>query len=275
MLHILTLTWNGQDKLVRLKDSLIPALQGIDYVWHIKDNDSKDKTFEIASSWGDKVKIFKYKDNSQNFSAGTNYLFNLANPNDKDLVLLLNNDIVFNDTKSLKNMIKIINSDSSVGVVGCRLLYHNSNVLQHSGIVFNPFNKLPINFRDRHPNCVEAEQDRTFQSVTGAVLLTKAEYYRNSCSQNASGIKGMDEKYQWAFDDVDLCLSIKYNMNKKIVYHGKANIFHESSATLKKNPANMLYLAHNISHFRDKWGKIYSIDQDIYMQDSKYNLYKM
>jgi GT2 family glycosyltransferase len=112
-----------------------------------------------------------------------------------------------------------------------------------------------------------------FQAVTGAAAITKAEYFRNSFNQNKSGIKGMDENYHWAFDDVDLCLSIKYNMNKKIVYCGDTNISHEESASLKKNPVNKLFLNHNLRYMFGKWGERYIIDQDIYTKNSRHNLY--
>src|SRR5277367_6348823 len=121
MLNILTLTWNKSDKLCKLKESMIPALEGIDYTWFIKDNASKDDTVEKASVWGDNVKVIKYKDNLQNFSQGMNYIFNVAAPKDNDLVLLLNNDITFGDTTSIKNMMTLLKGD--VGAVGAKLLY--------------------------------------------------------------------------------------------------------------------------------------------------------
>ena len=167
-----------------------------------------------------------------------------------------------------------MDEDSNIGIVGTRLLYSNTNTIQHAGIVFNPFNNLPINFRDRQNNDIFAEKNRLFQAVTGAVLLTKSEYYKNSCTDNPSGIKGMDERYQWAFDDVDLCMSIGYEMKKKIVYCGKNKVFHESSASLKKNPRNMLYIGQNISHFKNKWQHKYMIDYNQYSNNIKYNLYK-
>ena len=105
-------------------------------------------------------------------------------------------------------------------------------------------------------------------------MLTKGEYFRNAWKDNKSGTHGMDENYHWAFDDVDLCLSIKYNMEKKIVYCGKTNIFHEESATLKKNPTNKLFMLHNVNYLQKKWDKRYSLDQDIYKADPKYNLYQ-
>lgn len=273
MLYLLTLTWNGLDKLSKLHDSLIPSLEGLDYTWLIKDNASKDKTVEVASTWGDKVKVIPYKNNLQNFSAGMNYCFNEASPKDNDLVMLLNNDIIFNDKSSIKKMTDIIKNDDSVGAVGGRLLYTGTSKLQHAGVVFNNNHKMPIHFRSGHESDADAERNRLFQVVTGAVLVTKAEYFRNA-NTNKNGIKGMDEEYHWAFDDVDLCLSIMYNMKKKIVYCGETNIFHEESASLKKNPTNKLFLPHNVSHLKTKWANKYVLDQNNYSQDSRYNLYR-
>lgn len=274
MLYLFTLTWNACDKLTKLKESLIPALDGIDYTWLIKDNASKDETVAVSSAWGDKVKVIPYKNNLQNFSAGMNYLFHEASPQDNDLVILLNNDVIINDKKSIHNMIDIIKKDDKVGAVGCRLLYTGTDQLQHAGVVFHPHTKTPTHFRAGEKSDGNAEKNRLFQVVTGAVLLTKAEYYKNAFTQNKSGINGMDESYHWAFDDVDLCLSIRNNLEKKIVYCGKTNIFHEESASLKKNPANKLYMNHNMAYLMQKWSKRYEIDMDQYARNAKYNLYQ-
>jgi len=274
MLYILTLTWNACDKLTKLKESLMPALSDIDYTWLIKDNASNDDTVAVASSWGDKVKVIPYKNNLQNFSAGMNLLFAEASPDDDDLVMILNNDVTFNDTKSIHNMIDIIKKDKSVGAVGARLLYTGTDKLQHAGVVFVDRTATPTHFRLGEKSDNNAEKNRLFQVVTGAVLVTKAEYFKNACTTNKSGANGMDENYHWAFDDVDLCLSIRNNMDKKIVYCGKTNIFHEESASLKKNPANKLFMPHNVNYLRTKWMSRYTIDQSTYNKDSKYGLYE-
>lgn len=133
--------------------------------------------------------------------------------------------------------------------------------------------RMPVHFRAGQTTDNHAERNREFQVVTGAVLLTKAEYFKNVHETNKSGIKGMDENYHWAFDDVDLCLSIKYNMNKKIVYCGKTNIFHEESASLKKNPTNKLFMPHNTNYLVKKWGARFIGDRAIYTRDPKHNLY--
>ena len=272
-LYILTLTWNACDKLTKLKESLIPSLDGIDYTWLIKDNASVDDTVKVANTWGDKVKVIPYKNNLQNFSQGMNYLFQEASPQDNDYVLLLNNDVVINDIKSIKHMLSLINNDNNIGAVGARLLYPNTNKLQHAGVVFNDA-KNPMHFRAKEESDANAEKNRLFQVVTGAVLLTKAEYFKNSCTTNVSGIKGMDEKYHWGFDDVDLSLSINYNMNKKIVYCGRTKISHEESASLKKNPANLLFLKHNLGHLKERWSNRCVSDLSYYSSNSKFKLYE-
>lgn len=274
MLYLLTLTWNAVDKLTKLKESLLPALEGLDYTWLIKDNASKDNTVEVASTWGDRVKVIPYKNNQQNFSAGMNYLFHEASPADNDMVMLLNNDVVINDDKSIKNMTDLITKDSSVGAVGCRLLFTDTDKLQHAGVIFDERYHLPAHFRSGEKSDNSAEKNREFQVVTGAVLLTKGEYFKNACETNKTGIRGMDENYHWAFDDVDLCLSIKYNMNKKIVYCGNTNIFHEESASLKKNPANRLFMNHNVTYLKNKWNGRYIMDKALYTKEPNYNLYR-
>lgn len=274
MLHILTLTWNAAPKLVKLKESLIPALEGIDYTWHIKDNASKDDTVAQAKTWGDKVNVIAYKDNKQNFSEGMNFLYNVATPTDSDYVLLLNNDVVFQDTTSIQAMINMMANDPNVGAVGARLLFNDTDKLQHAGVVFDPTYKTPMHFRAGETSDEAALKDREFQVVTGAVLLTRGDIYKNVFEQNKSGIKGMDENYHWAFDDVDLCLSIGKNMKKKIVYCGSTNIFHEESASLKKNPVNKLFLNHNLQYLFKKWQGKYDIDKDIYTKDSRHKLYR-
>jgi GT2 family glycosyltransferase len=274
MIHILTLSWNGLDKLTALKNSLLPSLEGFDYTWFIKDNGSIDGTVATASTWEGPIKILPYEHNRQNFSAGVNYLFNVASPSDNDLVMLLNNDVVFNDTTSISNMISIMNKDPNVGAVGCRLLYTGTNKLQHAGVVFDTTYKTPMHFRAGQVSDAQAEKNRLYQVVTGAVFITRANLFKEANKNNPSGINGMDEHYHWAFDDVDLSLSIKYNMGKKIVYCGKTNVFHEESATLKKNPANKMFLPHNLNYLFGKWRSRYVIDRDIYTRDPNHNLYQ-
>ena len=95
------------------------------------------------------------------------------------------------------------------------------------------------------------------------------EYYRAERKRYNVSIS----QYHWGFDDVDLCLSIYYNMNKKVLYCGSTNIYHEDSSSLKKVPTNRLFLNHNLVYLKNKWKDRYCLDSDIYEKDRKFNLY--
>jgi len=271
MLYLYTLTWNGLDKLTKLKNSLLPALEDVPYKWFIKDNDSNDNTYEVAKNWGTDIHCIKYKNNLQNFSQGMNYLFHESSPKDNDIVCLLNNDVIINDKISLKNMLKFF-KNNDVGIVGGRLLYTNTNKIQHAGVVFNQY-KSPLHFRAKEESDKFAEKNRYFQVVTGAVLMIKAIYFKNAYT-NPNGIKGMDENLHWGFDDVDLCLSTLYKQNKKVVYCGETNIYHDESASLKKNPANHMFLKHNLNCIKSKWSSFIKEDLSVYTKNKDYNLIK-
>ena len=83
MLYILTLTWNGIEKLTKLKDSLIPSLENIDYTWIIKDNDSSDNT---VSSDNDEYSDTDHKDlsHSPNAKSGLSNSLKIKKVNDAD-----------------------------------------------------------------------------------------------------------------------------------------------------------------------------------------------
>ena len=136
MLNILTLNWQGKEKLERLYPSLINSLNNIEYKWFIKDNGSTDGSASLIEGWNNPhIYLMKCNHNRDNFSLGCNLLFKESKSNHDDLILLLNNDIIFNDHNSLNNMITIIQNDE-VGVVGAKLKFTNTNTVQHAGVVF-------------------------------------------------------------------------------------------------------------------------------------------
>ena len=204
--------------------------------------------------------------NNDNFSQGVNYLFKLSDPKDDDLVLLLNNDIIFNDTQSLKKMINLFTKNKNVGVVGAKLLSLDKKTINHAGVVFSNINKLPKHFRAMELDDNYSKMNREFQAITGAVFLTRGDIYRQA---------GMlPEHMRWAFDDIFLSLSIKYNLNKRIIMAGDVNISHDESSSLKKNPVNKLYMNHNIQSFFKAWNSKYIIDENLYLKDKNFNIIK-
>jgi len=259
-LHVLTLHWNQKDKIERLHKSLIQAVEMFDYKWWIKDNGSKDGSAEYLSSiQSDRIDTFFCGHNTDSFAGGMNILFERAKPADDDIIMLLNNDLWFNDTNSVVEMKKLLTDE--VGMVGARILYPDGQRLQHAGVYFSKrYNYFPYHYRHQEMNDSASQKNREFQAVTAALVMIRAGDYRKACTTNKSGRVGMDEGFFWAFEDIDLCLAVKYNMNKKIMYCGKTNVFHDENATLKKNPMHKLMLDSNAKLFRSKWTGIYKHD---------------
>lgn len=259
-LNIFTLNWNGADKLQKLKDSMLPSLENLNWKWVIRDNKSNDNSIDLIKSWNhSNIELITYSNNQESFSAGMNYIHNVSGTKDDDYVLLLNNDVIFNDHKSVKNMIQLMEKDPDVGIVGARLLFTGTNLLQHCGVVWK--NHGPYHYRSKEQSDKNAEKDREFQAVTAAVMLTKSKYFP------------MDPNYFWSFCDIDYCMNVKYNYKKKIVYCGRTNFFHEESASLKKNPVNKLFMNQNLNRLNQKWGNVIKIDDKDYYKDFKHNLY--
>lgn len=265
MLHIFTLTWNNLNKLEKLKsdlDDLNTKLNG-EVRWHIRDNGSKDNTYETINKWQG-VTAYNIGHNRDSFSQGVNFLFDHTMPEDDDLILLLNNDIRIANTDSILEMIRLMKPD--VGVVGCRLLYPGTNKLQHAGVIFGVrYGSMPYHFRHKEQNDKNSEKNRYFQAVTAACCLIRSGDFKK--------VGGFDLGFKWAFDDIDFCLSLGA-LGKKIVYCGKTEIYHEESASLNKNPVNKMFLAQNVAYFKKKWWKngkpIYTLDHEFYLKDPNY-----
>lgn len=266
-LHILTLTWNGSALLQRLAPGLLDNLNklNIDYNWYVRSNGCKDDTLSYLNSLGDKITVLRKDHNRDNFSQGVNSLANLAktNASDKDLFLLLNNDIIFKDNKSLNKIINLY-LERQPGIVGAKLNYINSNKLQHAGVIFSSqYGNMPWHYKAGEEEDADSKKNRYFQAVTGALLLTSCETFFK---------EGMlDEKLNWAFEDIAFNLKVNKS-NKKIIYCGDVHIEHGESVSLKKNPVNKLMLQPNVKYFKENYSQLYKIDHQDYLKNKEYNL---
>lgn len=267
----LTLSWNGLDKLKALRDGLFSNLSetGLSFEWFIRSNGCKDGTPEEVKTWSN-THLLQVDHNRDNFAMGVNSLADLAQKTygdeefKKSYLLLLNNDIVFKDDKSLKNMINLMTPD--VGQVGARLMAPDSDVIHHAGVVICPRRGcMPWHYLEGTKLSEAAKKNRYFQAVTGAVALVRAEDFLK--------VGKLDPAYWWSFEDIDLSLKL-LNLGKKIVCCGQAEISHEQSATLKKNPVNKLYMSNNVVLFKKRWSGKLTIDHDLYLKNPNFNLLK-
>lgn len=267
-IHMFTLNWNGEEKLKKLAPSLSAAAREFNTtdhfpLWEIRDNGSKDNSEQIIKdnyeySYG----FDPVGHNRASFAQGMNYLWKeVAIMREEDLILFLNNDVVIQDPASLRMMYEL-QRKTKADVVGARLLFENTNRLQHAGVIFSDkYNRLPYHYRPGEESDKNAQKNRWFQAVTAACCLVTGEAFAR--------IGGFDEGFRWAFDDVDMCLQIGAT-GGKVAYCGGTTIYHEESASLKKNPVNKMFIGPNVERFRKKWTGKYEIDHEKYLKNPKY-----
>ena len=243
---IVTLNYNG----IRIMKKTIPTLFKNTvyplYEWIISDNGSTDGSMTYLKEMEKKcsaLSFYNRKTNSGNFASINNEVAKFANG---EFLLFLNNDV---EPKKfwMTEMVRIMRSDPSVSIVGSKLFYPNKK-LQHAGVMFDPLG-LPGNISYLNlamfPNrSAFTEVDREFNAVTGACLMMRHEDFIK--------VGGFYEKYDYAYEDVDLCLAARKKLGKKVIFAASSQGIHYESFTTNKTKKK-INLDFNTRILRKRW----------------------
>lgn len=194
----------SKDNAVVLKkclDTLKKTAADISYEVLLVDNGSgeavKKKIEEMRADAPDILYI--YEPMEFNFSK----MCNLGAERAKgSLLLFLNDDIEATHTGWLSDMAKLAERPH-VGAVGCKLLYPDTDKIQHAGITnlpMGPVHKLQF-LRDN--KCYYDNRNRGIRNVsavTAACLMVRREVFEEA--------GGFCESMQVAFNDVDFCFTL-------------------------------------------------------------------
>lgn len=156
-----------------------------------------------------------------------------------EIIILLNND-----TKLLtKDWLKFVYEDlenKENGIIGAKLLYSDMTI-QHAGCVYDGkhfrhiYKHLPRNFK-------YACEQRIYDCVTGAFIAIRKKDWKE--------LKGFDERFNQSAEDTDICLRMKYEKFKKVIYDPRIEFIHYEGITygLQKEFDN-----NNVKLLQDKW----------------------
>lgn len=208
----------SKDNAVVLKkclDTLKKTASDISYEVLLVDNGSgeavKKKIEEMTTDAPDILYI--YEPMEFNFSK----MCNLGAERAKgSLLLFLNDDIEATHTGWLSDMAKLAERPH-VGAVGCKLLYPDTDKIQHAGITnlpMGPVHKLQF-LRDN--KCYYDNRNRGIRNVsavTAACLMVRREVFEEA--------GGFCESMQVAFNDVDFC----FTLLEKGYYNAVCNHIH-------------------------------------------------
>jgi GT2 family glycosyltransferase len=269
---IITTTYRSHIKLNRCLNTVRENTKYVDYKHYVWCNDPDDKVKGIIhdalyignTPYNDRVVPVYNDSNSGTFSSNNNELVNEA---EGKYILLLNDDTEPLIDSWLYGMVRVLESDLSVGAVGALLLYPDRKV-QHCGVFFSArTNDLPFHLYYRQPlDRVQGfvSQYRYYQAVTAACLLMRKEDYL--------AVGGLSTDFSYGFEDVDLCLKLKIQLKKSCVYCPDAQLIHNEgcSGTFKSHP----HLQDNIAAFRKNCTGKYFHDELFYLSNPNYMLYR-
>ena len=145
-----------------------------------------------------------------------------------------------NDTEAqpgwLEPLMKVLDDERDVGVVGSRLLYSDST-LEHAGVMVAESQRQPLlmmhRFHRRPADYPAANVRTDLQAVTGAAMFVRAEAFHS--------VGGFDESYWNGYEDLDLCFTLQAE-GWRVVFEPQSCLIHHESdrgpAYLSENPEN-------------------------------------
>jgi len=241
LVSIITPTRDGHDLIESCYKAIKENTIYPNWEWIIGDSNSQDGTSELIKSWQDsRIKLVERKTTEGSFSSINNELASKALG---EYLLFLNDDTQPQSFWLCSMMSQIRTAD--VGVVGAQLLYPNGQV-QHAGVAFTAQGPVNIgkavlgSFQENFSNT-----NHELQAITGACMLVRKTDFLE--------VGGFDEGYYFCYEDVDLCLKINKQLNKKIVYASAAKVIHAESVSQKKYPTSGTKQKDGIALFKSRW----------------------
>lgn len=215
----------------------------------VENNSTEKETFEyyeaIAQKHGN-VKIVKWEGNF-NYSAINNFGVNYAKGG---FILLLNNDVEIINGSCLEEMLMFAQR-KDVGAVGAKL-YYSDDTVQHAGVILGlggTAGHAHKHFGRSHPGYMaRASIAQNLSACTAACFMMRRDVFDE--------VGGLDESFEVAFNDVDLCMKIR-KKGYLVVFTPYAELYHYESKSRGNDstPEKLERFRGEIDRFKEKWKK--------------------
>lgn len=213
----------------------------------VENNSEEKETFEYYETIKEKhknLKVINYK-GKFNYSKINNFGVEHCTG---EYILLLNNDVEVLTDNWLEEMLMFAQRED-VGAVGCKL-YYPDDTIQHAGVIVGLGGVAGHSHKrfDRNSSgyMFRLNVAQNLSACTAASLMMKKSVFNE--------INGFDEKFEVAFNDVDLCLRIR-ELGKLIVYTPYSELYHYESISRgdEDTPEKIKRFQGEINRFKDRW----------------------
>lgn len=229
--------WNYTECCIR---SLFTNTESVEYEVILADDCSTDETTK-ASEYFKGITIIR-NDRNLGFLKTCNRAASKARG---EYLLFLNNDTVVKNGW-LGALLRLIENDCSVGLVGSRLIYPDGKLQEAGGIIWSDASGWNYGRYD-DPEKSEYNYVKEVDYVSGASLIIRKQLW--------DSIGGFDERYAPAlYEDVDLAFEVR-KRGLKVLYQPASEVIHyegkscgtdETKGTKRFQPINK-------KKFREKW----------------------
>lgn len=215
----------------------------------VENNSTEKETFEYYEALTQKhgnIKIVTW-DGNFNYSAINNFGVSYAKG---EYILLLNNDVEIINGSCLEEMLMFAQR-KDVGAVGAKL-YYSDDTVQHAGVILGlggTAGHAHKHFGRSHPGYMaRASIAQNLSACTAACLMMRRDVFDE--------VGGLDESFEVAFNDVDLCMKIR-KKGYLVVFTPYAELYHYESKSRGNDstPEKLERFRGEINRFKEKWKK--------------------
>lgn len=223
-------TWNNWEIIIVENNSK----EGQTFVYY-KDICEKDKRISVI-----------YWEKGFNYAAICNFGAEKASGK---YLLMLNNDTEVITPNWMEEMLMFAQRDD-VGAAGA-MLYYLDETIQHAGVILGLGGVAGHSHKYFHRNeygyAYRLSIAQNLSAVTGACMLIRKTVFDQ--------VKGFDENFAVAFNDVDICMKI-HKEGYLIVWTPYAELYHYESKSrgVEDTVEKQRRFASEIKRFRNKWG---------------------
>jgi GT2 family glycosyltransferase len=252
---IIILTRNAAQHLDNCLNSFIKTNTHNPVELIIIDHASTDNTADVVAKYKNKSDIqYIRRDRNYTFSESCNFGATRAS---HPCLLFLNNDIIYTDDV-LGKALETLKKDEKIGAVGVRLddvpAQGKTQTIQHLGIEFKWNEKRAYHHPQqiRHPSLKDFLSSPTTYNLQPTTAVTAATMLVRKTDFNQ--LNGFDESYTYGLEDIDFCLRLGRDLQKKCHCILDMGLQHVDGATRKgmyKDKSEIIENNHKV--FKEKW----------------------